>query len=100
MIDLTAIKFYSPGDSTPCYWTVYRLEREKESGVLYWGIVKDYFGFTENEDKEFVLKDYPNAIELDQNLRESYMFGKWDDQFRRKYVIRFEDSHLQIRSEA
>lgn len=93
MIDLTAIKFYSSRDGTPCYWTVYRLEREKESGVLYWGIVRDYFGFTENEDKEFVLKDYPNAIELDQNLKEKYLLGLWKE-YGRKYVIEFETSHL------
>lgn len=46
MIDLTAIKFYSPGDSTPCRWTVYKLEREKESGDLYWGMVRDFLGLT------------------------------------------------------
>lgn len=96
MIDLTAIKFHDPGDGTHRRWTVYQLEREQKTGVLYWGIVRDYLEITSKKDKELILKDYPNAIELNQCLVEEHTLGQWsDNRFRRKFTIKFEDSHLE-----
>lgn len=94
MIDLTAIKFYDPGDCTPCRWTVYQLEREKASGTLYWVIVRDYLNLSNKGDKELVLKEHPGSIELNQYLKEKHLLGYWSCGYSRKFVVKFEESQL------